>query len=129
MYNWLFFKIYDYYRNKNNSDPVLHSSLLVFFAQLVHVAVLVFGISKIFHFNIPWISTDKATNKIIFIPILYLWSVLVSKFYKNKVKNRQLKKDIEPINFYKLILIVFVVIFIPLYVGIRLTGGQIWRFD
>jgi|SRR5690554_4452755 len=105
MYNWLFFKIYDYYKSKNNNDPSFNSSLLVFFAQLVHFAVLVFGISKIFHFNIPWISADKATNKIIFIPFLYLWSVLVSKFYKNKAKNRQLNDSIKPINFYQFLLL------------------------
>jgi len=56
-----------------------------------------------------------------------LWLVFISKFYKNKVKNRKLNNDVKPINLYQLLLIVFVVIFIPLYIGIKLSGGQIWR--
>src|SRR5690554_7140943 len=79
MYNWLFFKVYGYYKSKGNNDPVFNSSLLVFFAQVVHLSVLLFGALKVFNFDIPWISTDKAVNKMIFIPILYLWSVLISK--------------------------------------------------
>src|SRR5690554_560061 len=129
MYNWLFFKVYGYYKSKGNNDPVFNSSLLVFFAQVVHLSVLLFGALKVFNFDIPWISTDKAVNKMIFIPILYLWSVLISKFYKNKVKNKQPNKDEKLISLYQLLLIVFVIIFIPLYIGIKLSGGQIWRFD
>lgn len=127
MYQWLFFKIYDYYKSKGNNDPTFNSSLLIFFAQVVHIAVLLFGISKVFQFSIPFVSTDKTINKIIFIPILYLWSVFVSKYYKNKIKKYQPNNDVRPINIYQLLLIIFVVIFIPLYIGIRLSGGQIWR--
>ncbi len=129
MYTWLFFKVYDYFRSINNHNPALHSSLLVFFAQIVHVAVLLFGLAKIFDFSIPLISADKTTNKLIFMPFLYLWSVFVTKFYKNKIKKNHINYDVNPINLYQLLLIVFVIIFIPLYIGIRLSGGQIWRFD
>jgi|SRR5690554_4616312 len=129
MYNWLFFKIYDYYRNKDNDDPTLNASGLVFIAQGIHVAALLLIFSKIFHFDIPGFSTEKSINKLFFIPILYLWVTFVNRYYKNKVKNRQFRNNIDPVSLYKLILIVFIIILIPLYFVIRLSGGQIWRFD
>lgn len=127
MYNWFFFKIYDYYKSKDNDDPLFNSIGPVFFAQVVHVSLLVLVFSKIFHFEIPVLSTNSSINKILLLPLMGLWLVFISKFYKNKVKNRKLNNDVKPINLYQLLLIVFVVIFIPLYIGIKLSGGQIWR--
>lgn len=127
MYSWLFFKIYDYFKSRNNDDSVFNASLLVFFAQIVHVTVLLLSFSKIFSFDMPRFSTDNATNKLFIIPIVALWSVFVHIFYKRKVKKQELSNNINPIKLYQLILLIFVVIFIPLYIGIRLSGGQIWK--
>src|SRR5690554_4638150 len=127
MYNWLFFKVYGYYKSKDNDDPLFNSIGPVFFAQVVHVSLIVLVFSKIFHFEIPVLSTNSSINKILLLPLMGLWLVFISKFYKNKVKNRKLNNDVKPINLYQLLLIVFVVIFIPLYIGIKLSGGQIWR--
>ncbi len=127
MYTWLFFKIYDYYRSKNNDDPVFNSSTLVSIAQGVHVILLLSVLSKFFDFNSIWGDSNKSISKFFYIPIFCIWLVLVYRYYRNKVKST---RPLEaPISLYKLIIIIFVVIIIPIYFIIKLSGGEIWRFD
>src|SRR5690554_1000440 len=129
MYNWLFFKVYGYYKSKDNDDPLFNSIGPVFFAQVVHVSLIVLVFSKIFHFEIPVLSTNSSINKILLLPLMGLWLVFIYFYYKSKSKSYDFDKSHPPISIYKLILIVFIIILIPLYFVIRLSGGQIWRFD
>ena len=129
MYNWLFFKVYNYFKNKNNDDPLFNSVGLVFFAQIVHISLLILIFSKIFDFKIPAFSTDNSTNKMLLLPFMGVLLVLTYFYYKRKVNKNNFKNNDKPISLYKLILIIFLVIFIPLYFIIKLSGGEVWKFD
>ena len=129
MYNWLFFKVYDYYRSKNNDDPVFNSSTLVFIAQGVHVILLLLVLSKFIDFSSIWGSSDKSISKFFYIPIFCIWLVLVYRYYRNKAKLTRPLEVQAPLSLYKLIVIIFVIIIIPIYFIIKLSGGEVWKFD
>jgi len=128
MYNWLFFKIYNFYKYRNNHDPLLNSASLVFFAQGVHFFLFLLVFKSIVGFDIPKFSSDNSENKLAFMPISFLWFIIVYIYYENKLK-QEIKSIPEPkiLKLYELLILIFMVIFIPLYFIIKLSGGQIWK--
>lgn len=98
MYTWLFFKIYYFYKQRNNHDPVFNTSLLVFFPQGLHFFLGLKLLSLAFDFKILKFSNDNSTNKPIFFPIIgIIWLVLVYLYYKKKVQNSRRTRDIKPL--------------------------------
>lgn len=128
MYTWLFFKFYDYFRSKNNDDPLFNSVGVVFFAQVVHISLLALIMSKIFDFKNPVFSSDNSTNKMFLLPYMGLFLIMIFYYYKRKIEKYTYTGNGKSIKLSKLILIVFLVILIPLYFVIKLSGGEIWIF-
>lgn len=128
MYYWLFLKIYTFYKFRNNHDPLLNSTALVFFAQGVHFFLFLLVFKSLLGFDIPKFSDDNSENKLAFIPLSFLWFFMAYIYYKNK-----LKKEIKPVpehkvlKLYELLILIFIVIFIPLYFIIKFSDGQIWK--
>ncbi len=102
---------------------------LFFFAQVVHISLLALIFSKIFDFRIPVFSSDNSTNKMLLLPFMGLFLILIFYYYKRKIKKYTYTDNGKSINLFKLILIVFLVVLIPLYLVIKLSGGEIWKFD
>ncbi|HRE77745.1 MAG TPA: hypothetical protein PLL09_07970 [Flavobacterium sp.] len=127
MYYWLFIKFYNFYKKKNNYDPLFNSVALIFFAQIVHFFLIFLILGSIFNFEIPSFSKDRFVNKLAFLPISLLWLITINNYYKNKLKKSEAKSDYKVLKLYELLLLIFFIIIVPLYVTIRLSGGQIWK--
>lgn len=127
MYNWLFYKIYTFYIHKNNHDPVFNTSILICFAQIIHSTVFLLLLSKLFSFEMPFFSHNSSINKLFLMPIMGLWLIIVYLFYRNKIKKYNFDSNSKPLKLVQLILIIFLIVFIPLYIGIRLSGNQLWK--
>lgn len=127
MYNWFFFKIYYFYKSKNNHDPIFNTSILVFFAQGLHFFVILSALQYFLDFDIPTFSSDNSKNKAVFIPIGLIWLILVYFFYRKNVKSLGVKYNSRPLKLYELLKLLFIIIVIPLYLCIRLSGGQVWK--
>ncbi|MCY1494283.1 hypothetical protein D3C87_41600 [compost metagenome] len=121
MYTWLFFKIYYFYKQRNNHDPVFNTSLLVFFSQGLHFFLGLKLLSFAFDFKILKFSSDNSTNKLLFFPIGIIWLVLVHIYYKKKVQNSKRIRDIKPLNLYQLLGLLFFVVVLPLCIVIILS--------
>ena len=121
MYTWLFFKIYYFYKQRNNHDPVFNTSLLLFFSQGLHFFLGLKLLSLAFDFKILKFSNDNSTNKLLFFPIGIIWLVLVHIYYKKKVQNSKRIRDIKPLNLYQLLGLLFFVIVLPLCIVIILS--------
>ena len=62
-------------------------------------------------------------NKLCFYPIGLLWLYLVFRYFKNKTTNMK----VETTSKKELIWYLIILLFIPLYFIIILSGGQIWK--
>ena len=119
MYTWLFSKIYCFYKSKKNHDPVFNTSLLVFFIQGVHFFFCLKILSLLLDFKIFRFSSDSATNKLIFLPLGFLWLILVHIYFKKKVYVLEKNKK-NPLNIYQLLGLLFLVLGLPLNISIKL---------
>mgnify|MGYP003611010126 CR=1 FL=1 len=127
MYNWLFFKIFLFYKSKNNDNPIFNTSALVCFTQIVHGMVLLILLSKFFSFDIPSFRQSYFFNKLYIMPFVLIWLIIIFFFYKKKLKKIEFKDDVEPMKSYYFALLIFIIVFIPLYIGIKMSGGEIWQ--
>lgn len=122
MYTWFFYKIYNFYKARNNHDPLFHSVGLVFISQIIHIMTFYLILSKILDFN-----TFKLADKLYFYPIGISWLILVNYYFKKNVKNNKTEKHTKVLLLYQLLIVLFFFMFVPLYIAIRLSGGQIWK--
>jgi len=127
MYYWLFIKFYNFYKKKNNYDPLFNSVALIFFAQIVHFFLIFIILGSIFNFDIPSFSENRFINKLAFLPISLLWLVTINNYYKNKLKKSVSNSDHKELKLYEFLASIFLIIVLPLYIAIKLSGGQIWK--
>ena len=123
MYTWLFSKIYYFYKSKKNHDPIFNTSLLVFFTQGVHFLLCLKILSLLLDFKIFRFSSDSSTNKLIFLPLGFLWLIFVHIYFKKKVHVLDKTKGSNPLTIYQLLGLIFIVLGLPLYITIKLSGG------
>lgn len=123
MYVFLYKKNYSYLKKNKNFDPIFNSSCLIFIIQGVHFFLLMLILSKLFLFEIFKFSSDNSINKLCFYPIGLLWLYLVFRYFKNKTTNMK----VETTSKKELIWYLIILLFIPLYFIIILSGGQIWK--
>lgn len=81
------------------------------------------------NFDVPALSEDRGTNKILFCIIVVPWIFVVYIFLKNKLAKEDLKILLKKYDYGNLkVLMIFVISFlIPLYILIIATGGQVWK--
>ncbi len=127
MYSKLYFIIYSFFKSKKNHDPVFNCACLVFIAQLVHVFLLLQGIKYLIDFDIPKYSSNSDTNKLAFFPIGIIWLIIVHYFFKNRIDKMSKKYSIPVISKMKFIILLIIVIILPLYGVIKLSGGDVWQ--
>lgn len=128
MYTYLFKNFYVFFKSRKNPEAVFNSSLLVFLAQGIHFFLLYALVENIFEFRIvELISERKSVSKIYFLPFVFIWMFLVERYFKNKSNHI---KDIEfnkTMNIYQFLILLFSVLVLPLYIVIKLSGGEIWK--
>lgn len=126
MYNWFFYKLYDYFQNKKNYDSLFHSVALVAFAQVVHFCLLLLIVVKLTNFDLKSFNSEYSINKLKIFPFALIWLLLSERYYRKKIK-KNIERSKNSHKLYEIILISIFFIFIPLYIAIKLSGGQIWK--
>ena len=126
MYTRLFNLFYVFFVRKKTQDPIFDSSCLIFIAQVIHFCFLLLLLSKILNFEILFFSKNNSNNKLAILPFASIWLYFTYKYFKNRI-NISISKYEDKSNSYFMI-IIFIVIFIPLYLVIKLSGGSLWKF-
>ena len=120
MYNWLFFKIYNFLKQKNNHDSLFNASLLLFFSQGVHFFLVLKLLSYLLDFKILKFSDDNTLNKLTFLPIALIWGYFVYIYYTKKVKKSKQVK-IQSLKTSQFLLLLIIIIIFPLLVLIKIS--------
>jgi hypothetical protein len=82
--------IYYYYKtfldSFNNKDHRSDVVLIIFFYQLIHLLFIHEIVLKLFHISLlrPALGHDYGTNKLIWIPILFIYTYLLGWYFNHK---------------------------------------------
>lgn len=125
MYGKIYFSIYRFFKSKNNQDPTFNSACLVFISQVLHFFTLALLISNIFNLTLPVFSEDNTVNKWFFFPIAIIWLFIIHKFFEKRIED--LNKKFQNEKEYNFYLLITVVVIIPLFAVIKLSGGSLWK--
>lgn len=102
--------------------------LFVFIAQVVHLSLLAIVAREKFNINLFFINTRGTFGKYAFFPIGVVWLISLYFYYKNKIISRRNSLKTNTVcSLFQLLLLSILVIVIPLYIAIKLSGGEIWR--
>jgi len=91
MYNWFFYRLYNYFQIKKNYDPLFHSVAVVAFAQVIHFCLLSLIIVKLFNFDLKFFGNEYSINKLIIFPFAFVWLYLLNNYYKNVINDKNFK--------------------------------------
>ena len=128
MYGKLYYHIYKYLENKRNFDSTFNSACLVFITQLIHILLFFSILNNFFGIRLNSMSDSNFDNKLLFFPIGAIWLILVDLFFKRRldIYNKKYSNS-KTLNKRMFIFMLIVVLFIPLYITIRLSGGVLWK--
>ena len=128
MYSWLFNGIYNFLNKKTKDiDPKFSASGIVFISQIAHFALIIMIIQHFADIELPRFSKESFYNKLGLFPIGIIWLILIHVFFKknfDKIQSKYGKKAFNRLQFLGLILIS---VLIPIYIAIKISGGQIWK--
>lgn len=124
MYYWLYLRFYVYLKTKKDNDSTFDAACLIFLAQVVHLIFIFTLLDRVGLFDFPKFP-DNSSGKFAYIPFLIPWLVLVYFYYKRKIKRDQRVLP-ESLPGYRLAILYAVVVFIPLYIAIKLRGDSLW---
>jgi len=128
MYGKLYYKIYKYLESKKNHDPVFNAVTVIFLFQALHFSIGLIIIKKITGYALPDYKEYSSFGKYTLLPLAGIWIVLAYYYFKSKLERYKEKykndKVISNIQFAIYFLTVFL---IPLYIGIKLSGGHMWQ--
>jgi hypothetical protein len=127
MYKWLYVQIYYYLHRRKNLDPVYNSTVCISLVITVHLALIALIASKLFSFKIFRFYKESGYNSLAMMPFVILFLFLSYFYYKARHKSitEKYRSVLQPLKFY---IIMSVVTLLPLYIAIKLSGGEIWRF-
>lgn len=119
MYQLIYFYIVKLVE-KRNPDPKFYSAGFLFFTQLVHVSFLLSIIKKLFDIQYPVFSDTYLINKLLWMPILLIWLIVVHVYYKRRYMKLEKLYSGQKVVTLKNAIIVFSFLFIPLIFTILL---------
>lgn len=112
MYTRLYFIYFSYLKSKNSFDATFSAASIVVLSQLVHVLLLIVLLENLMNFDVPALSGDRGTNKILFGIIAVPWIFVVYIFLKNKLAKEDLKILLKKYDYGSLkVLMIFVISF------------------
>lgn len=83
MYQLIYFYIVKLVE-KRNPDSKFYSAGFLFFTQLVHVSFLLAIIKRLFSVQYPIFSNNYFINKLLWMPIVLVWLIIVHVYYKKR---------------------------------------------
>lgn len=122
MYSWFFTILYNYFQSKKNYDSFFNSFALVAFSQVVHFCLLILIILNLLGFDYTNLSEKYTINKIAIFPFAFIWLYFNEKYFKKKLNNKSILNNGKIFKLKKIILLIFLFVFLPLYLLIRLSS-------
>jgi hypothetical protein len=119
MYQLIYFYIVKLVE-KRNPDSKFYSAGFLFFTQLVHVSFLLSIIKKLFNIQYPVFSDTYLINKLLWMPIVLIWLIIVHVYYKKRYTKLEKFYSGQKIVTLKNTVIVFSLLIIPLFFTILL---------
>lgn len=122
MYDWFFYRVYQYLKNKNNHDAQFNATTLTFIVQVVHFISILLLASNLMSYKIP-----KIKSKWSFFPLGIIWLILLFWYFKKRLETFENKFDNETLTKKQFLILLIFVLLLPLLLIIKLSGGQIWK--
>lgn len=120
MYDLIYYFIFSLVK-KRNPDPKFYAASFVTLTQLFQVLFVAGLVRKIFEIKIlPHFSETYLINKLMIMPFLLIWLIIVHLWFKKHFKEIEEKFSDKKVITLKNGLIVFGALIIPLAIGILL---------
>jgi hypothetical protein len=100
---------------KRNPDAKFYSAGVVLFTQVVHTGLIFTIFQKVFNVHYPVFSTSYLINKLLMMPILLIWIIIVHFYYKSRFLKIEKFYDGKPVVTFRNAVIVFSLILVPLF--------------
>lgn len=107
---------------KRNPDSKFYSAGFLFFTQLVHVSFLLSIIKKLFSVQYPVFSNNYLINKLLWMPIVLVWLIIVHVYYKKQYANLEKLYSGQKVVTLRNTVIVFSLLVVPLIFTIFLLS-------
>ena len=93
MYSYIYFYYKILIESNTNKDHRTDIVLIIFFYQLIHLLLIHEFLLKFFNISLlsNFLNHDYGTNKLIFIPILFVYKYLLSWYFNKRWKKIQSK--------------------------------------
>jgi len=120
MYKLMYFYVFRLVE-KRNTDPKFYSAGFLFFVQIVHLGLVLALIKKVFNVQYFVFSTTYLINKLIWMPILLTWLIIIHVYYKKRFSKIEKYFSKQKVLTFQNSTIVFTLFLVPLIMMILLS--------